>query len=101
MFAFLGLQSTCTAARDGSLCMALRVVGGQVNSDSGGAAALFLPCFDDTIYSLTHAGSVVGGRFAATLLAVGSALYAFRGGDFVFPPPPPSVVWLFVWFVHV
>ena len=36
VFAFLGLQSTCTAARDGSLC----VVGGQVNNDPGGAAGL-------------------------------------------------------------
>ena len=40
VFAFLGLQSTCTAARDGSLCMALRVVGGQVNSDPGGAGGV-------------------------------------------------------------
>ena len=87
VFAFLGLQATCTAAHDGSLCMALRVVGGQVIATLVVWLALFLPCFDDIIYSLTHAGSVVGGRFAATLLAVGSALYAFRGGDFVYPPP--------------
>ena len=48
--------------------------------------ALFLPCFDDIVFFLTHAGSLVDDRFAATLLAVGSALYACRGGDFVLPP---------------
>ena len=42
-------------------------------------------------FPLTHAGSLVVGRFAATLLAVGSALYAFRGGDFL-PPPPVCCV---------
>ena len=36
---------------------------------------------------LTHAGSVVVGRFAATLLVVESALYAFRVVISCHPPP--------------
>ena len=79
--------------------MALRVVGGQVIATLLGRRDLFLPSLDEIgFFFLTHSGSMVVGRFAAPLLAVGSALYAFQGVDFVFPP---SVVWLFVWFVHV
>ena len=68
--------------------MALRVVGGQVIATLVARRALFLLCLDDIDFFLTLAGSVVDGRFAATLLAVESALYAFLGGDFVYPPPP-------------
>ena len=87
----MGLQATCTAARDGSLA-GFWWTG---YSDPGGAAGLV---FCHALMILFFPGSVVDGQFAAALLAVGSALYAFRGGDFV---STPSVVWLFVWFVHV
>ena len=87
VFALLVFQATCTAARDGSLYMALRVVGGHVIATLVARRTLFLPCLDDIGFFLTHAGSLADGRFAATLPAVGSALYAFRGGDLVSPYP--------------
>ena len=46
VFTHLGLQATCTAARAGSPCTALRVVGGQVLATLVARRALFLPCLE-------------------------------------------------------
>ena len=52
VFAFLGLQATCTAARNGSLCMVLRVFGGQVIATLVARRALFFAMFDDIVFPL-------------------------------------------------
>ena len=55
--------------------------------DPGGAVGLVFCHALMLLFFLIHAGSVVVGRFAVTLLAVGSALYAFRVVILCHPPP--------------